>query len=102
MKFASDRSTFIAAPTIARLRGGLRGAPRRRSCGRERSVLTSDFGMDLGAATVRYPDVVVDAAGGAPNDLTATAPVLVAEVLSPSSVKEDLDIKPAEYLDRRA
>jgi Uma2 family endonuclease len=61
------------------------------------SVLTSDFGVDLGPSTVRYPDVVVDAAGGALKDLTATAPVLVAEVLSPSSIKDDLDIKPADY-----
>lgn len=49
------------------------------------SVLTSDFGVDLGPDTVRYPDVVVDVASGSLKDLTATAPVLVAELLSPSS-----------------
>jgi Uma2 family endonuclease len=60
--------------------------------------LTSGFGVDLGARTVRYPDVVVDVAGGAFNDLTATSPVLIAEVLSPSSATDDLGDKAAEYL----
>jgi Uma2 family endonuclease len=62
------------------------------------TVLTSDFGVDLGSDTVRYPDVVVDVAGGLFKDLTATAPVLVAEVLSPSSASYDLGDKAAEYL----
>jgi Uma2 family endonuclease len=62
------------------------------------TVLTSDFGVDLGPDTVRYPDVVVDAAGGLLKDLTATAPALIAEVLSPSSVSNDLGDKAAEYL----
>jgi Uma2 family endonuclease len=62
------------------------------------AVWTSDFGVDVGPGTVRYPDVVVDLAGGRFEDLTATAPVLVAEVLSPSSVKYDLRDKAAEYL----
>jgi Uma2 family endonuclease len=62
------------------------------------TVLTSDFGVDLGSDTVRYPDVVVDVAGGALEDLTATAPVLVAEVISPSSATYDLGDKAAEYL----
>jgi Uma2 family endonuclease len=61
-------------------------------------VLTSDFAVDLGLATVRYPDVVVDVAGGGLTDLTATAPVLIAEVLSPSSATDDLGDKAAEYL----
>lgn len=62
------------------------------------TVLTSDFGVDLGPDTVRYPDVVVDVASGLLKDLTATAPVLVAEVLSPSSASYDLGDKAAEYL----
>jgi Uma2 family endonuclease len=62
------------------------------------AVLTSDFGVDLGPETVRYPDVVVDVAGGLFKDLTATAPVLVAEVISPSSATYDLGDKAAEYL----
>jgi Uma2 family endonuclease len=62
------------------------------------TVLTSDFAVKVGPDTVRYPDVVVDVAGGALGDLAATAPALIAEVLSPSSVTNDLGDKAAEYL----
>jgi Uma2 family endonuclease len=41
---------------------------------------------------------VVDVAGGRSNDLTATAPALIAEVISPSSAKDDLGAKAAEYV----
>jgi Uma2 family endonuclease len=41
---------------------------------------------------------VVDVAGGRFKDLTATAPVLIAEVISPSSAKDDLGAKADEYL----
>src|SRR5258708_4797222 len=62
------------------------------------TVLTSDFGADLGPSTVRYPDVVVDVAGGRFMDLTATAPAVIAEVISPSSAKDDLGAKADEYV----
>jgi Uma2 family endonuclease len=62
------------------------------------TILTSDFAVKVGPDTVRYPDVVVDVADGALNDLAATAPTLIAEVLSPSSVTNDLGDKAAEYL----
>ena len=62
------------------------------------TVLTSDFGVDLGPSTIRYPDVVVDAAGGQLKDLTATAPTLVVEVTSPSSARDDLGPKADEYV----
>ena len=39
-----------------------------------------------------------DVAGGRFKDLTATAPVLIAEVISPSSAKDDLGAKAEEYL----
>jgi len=61
-------------------------------------VLTSDFAVKVGPDTVRYPDIVVDVADGALNDLSASAPTLIAEVLSPSSVTNDLGDKAAEYL----
>ena len=61
-------------------------------------VWTSDFAVDLGPKTVRYPDVVIDAAGGGDKDLTATTPVLIAEVISPSSATDDLGDKAADYL----
>src|ERR1044072_8866895 len=62
------------------------------------SVLTSDFASSVGQDTIRYPDVIVDVAAGQLGDLTATAPALIAEVLSPSSVATDLGDKSAEYL----
>ncbi len=62
------------------------------------TVLTSDFAARIGPKTVRYPDVIVDVTGGQLRDLAATSPVLIAEVLSPSSVTIDLGDKAAEYL----
>ena len=58
----------------------------------------AEFGLDAGPDTLRYPDIVVDRVGGGAKDYTATAPVLLAEVLSPSSVEIDLCDKAAEYL----
>jgi len=58
----------------------------------------ADFGIDAGPKTLRYPDVMVERAGGSAGDYTATAPVLVAEVLSPSTAKLDLGDKASEYL----
>ena len=64
----------------------------------ERLTVLLEFGVDLGPYTIRFPDVIVDAAGGAREDLKATAPVLIAEVLSPSSERVDLGDKASEYL----
>lgn len=57
-----------------------------------------EFGVELGPSTVRFSDVVVDVTGGAPSDKMARAPVLIVEVLSPSSARTDLGDKAAEYL----
>ncbi len=64
----------------------------------DRFAVLPEFGVDLGPDTIRFPDVVVDAAGEASGDLKATAPVLIAEVLSPSSERIDLGDKAAECL----
>jgi Uma2 family endonuclease len=56
-----------------------------------------DLAVDIGP-TVRYPDILVEASGA---DLTALAtaqPILLVEVLSPSSEERDLVAKAAEYL----
>ena len=58
----------------------------------------SEFGLDTGPDMVRYPDIVVDRVGGGSKDYTATSPVLLAEVLSPSTAAVDLGDKAAEYL----
>jgi Uma2 family endonuclease len=60
-------------------------------------VSSSDRAIDTGD-TVRYADVVVEAPGAAPDSLATTAPVLIVEVLSPSSEERDLGQKPDEYL----
>jgi Uma2 family endonuclease len=64
---------------------------------RQWSVI-AEFGLDAGPRTLRFPDIVVDRAGGAAGDLIATAPVLAVEVLSPSTARTDLGDKAAEYL----
>src|ERR1044072_7771412 len=82
----------------ARVVRGLAKALDRRLDAARWSVLTSDFAASVGQDTIRYPDLIVDVAAGQLGDLTATAPVLIAEVLSPSSVTTDLGDKTAEYL----
>jgi len=58
----------------------------------------ADFGVDGGPDTLRYPDILVEAAGGDPKGCTTPAPIFIAEILSPSSVATDLGDKAAEYL----
>ncbi len=98
----------LAGSRVVMMTGGSRGHAmlvRRLAAALEKrldsdrwTVLTSDFGVDLGPSTVRYPDIVVDVAGGEVKDLTATAPAVIAEVISPSSAKDDLGAKADEYL----
>jgi Uma2 family endonuclease len=64
----------------------------------ERWAVLPEFGVELQSVSIRFPDIIVDRAGEAPKDLTATAPVLIAEVLSPSSEQVDLGDKSTEYL----
>ena len=61
-------------------------------------TVLADFGLETGPKSLRYPDLVVDPAGGGAADYVATAPALIAEVLSPSTVDIDLGDKAAEYL----
>jgi Uma2 family endonuclease len=63
-----------------------------------RWAVLADFGVDVGPDTLRYPDILVEAAGGDPKSFTTNSPVLVAEVLSPSTTTVDLGDKAAEYL----
>jgi Uma2 family endonuclease len=59
-------------------------------------VLTSDLGVRTPAG-IRYPDVVIETKGGSNRDLAATGPILIAEVLSPSSLAREMVEKSAEY-----
>jgi Uma2 family endonuclease len=80
------------ARLVARLSGVLSELLDRRRF----EVFTSDLGIKTPEG-VRYPDVVIDVAGGRSEDLAVTAPVLVCEVLSPSSLVIDLVEKQREY-----
>ena len=64
---------------------------------RKRWTVMTEFGLDIGPRTVRYPDIVVDHPGTKDRDLTTKAPVLIVEVLSPSTEKTDFGDKAAEY-----
>ena len=61
------------------------------------SVTTADLGVEIGE-DVRYPDVLVEPLDDANKDLSTTAPVFLAEVLSPSSLALDFREKAAEYM----
>jgi Uma2 family endonuclease len=65
---------------------------------RKKLVVLTEFGVDIRPGTIRYADIVVDQHGAKGDALTAKAPVLVAEVLSPSTMKIDLGDKAADYL----
>ena len=56
------------------------------------------LGVDVGPQTLRSPDILVDRTGGASGDRVATAPVVLAEVLTRSTVETDLGDKVVEYL----
>ena len=60
------------------------------------AVTTADFGVKT-ASSVRYPDVLVDSVAGSPGDLAANSPIFIAEVLSPSTLAIDFNLKAAEY-----
>ena len=59
-------------------------------------VVTSDLGVRTPAG-IRYPDLVLDRRGGNNRDLSAAGPILIAEVLSPSSLARDMVEKSQEY-----
>ena len=65
---------------------------------RKQWMVLTEFGIDIRAGTVRYADIVVDQPGAKGDALTAKAPALVAEVLSPSTMKIDFGDKAADYL----
>jgi Uma2 family endonuclease len=67
---------------------------------RKRWRVVTELGVDAGPGTIRYPDIaVIEFPGSAKGrDQTIKTPVLVAEVLSPSTMKTDFGDKAAEYL----
>jgi Uma2 family endonuclease len=59
-------------------------------------VGVADFGVRIGE-DVRYPDILVEPIGGQRDALLTDAPVLIVEVLSPSSLYIDMRDKAEEY-----
>ncbi|MBS7544801.1 Uma2 family endonuclease [Ancylobacter oerskovii] len=60
------------------------------------AVGQSDFAVET-ARGLRYPDVFVQATGVDRHAYVSTAPILLAEILSPSSLETDLRQKVEEY-----
>jgi Uma2 family endonuclease len=56
----------------------------------------TEFGVLTGVG-VRYPDVVVDRVGSSLDSLACEAPILIVEVLSPSTAGLDFTVKLLEY-----
>jgi Uma2 family endonuclease len=69
----------------------------RNQLSRAQWMVLTDFGVDVSPRTLRYPDVLVAKASKSYKDFTATEPVFIAEVLSPSTETVDLGDKLAEY-----
>jgi Uma2 family endonuclease len=59
-------------------------------------VTAGEFAVKT-ATSVRYPDVMVDSEFGQGEDLAATAPLVIAEVLSTSTMATDFGPKAEEY-----
>ena len=85
-----------ASRNHARIVGNLYYALRRQLAS-EWEVI-AEFGLDSGPSTLRYPDLVIERAGRDGASYTTGDPVLLVEVLSPSSEALDLGDKAAEYL----
>lgn len=60
-------------------------------------VTTNDFGVEIGE-DIRYPDVLVERCGTDGDAYTTAEPIILVEVLSPSSLGRDLRTKVEEYL----
>lgn len=60
------------------------------------AVLPTDLGVEIGDS-VRFPDVMIERAGMDGKALSSSEPVVLFEVLSPSSVLRDLKTKLSEY-----
>ena len=61
------------------------------------SITTTDLAVEIGD-DIRYPDIIVEPLDTANSALSTDAPVFIVEVLSPSSLALDLNIKAAEYM----
>jgi len=79
----------VARNIVAALSGRLRGGP----C----EVLGSDAGIAVPGDAVRYPDALVTCTAGPGTDRLVPGPVVVFEVVSPTSSRTDRIVKLGEY-----
>lgn len=79
----------VAANIVLAVGSRLRGSPCR--------VLGADAGIAVAGDRVRYPDALVTCTPGPGTDRLVPAPVVVFEVVSPSSGRTDRIVKLGEY-----
>lgn len=103
---AEQRYEFVRGRIVQQMTGGTRdhgGIARRITRQIEDQIdparwwVLNDRGVET-PDTVRYPDVVLEPADEPGDSLATRRPVLIVEVLSPSTAATDLDVKPSEYL----
>src|SRR5262249_30615068 len=87
-ELAGGRVVSMAGDTIRHgmILGNLFALLRAR-LDRTQWIALTENGIDVRPGTIRYADIVVDQYDAKGEGLTARAPVLVAEVLSPSTMK---------------
>lgn len=90
MTGVSRAHSTIQANLMAALRQGLRGTPCR--------VHGSDLKVEV-AGSIRYPDAFVVCSDGTPRDRVIDDPVVIFEILSPSTAQLDHGRKNEEYRD---
>ena len=90
MTGASTNHDRITVNALGHLFAQLRGKPCR--------PCTADIALEIPAQNrVRRPDLLVDCGEPAPKETRAAIPVLVLEVLSPSTRQTDMQVKLEEY-----
>lgn len=94
MTGTSEGHNVILMNIAATLFNKLRGGPCR--------PFASDMAMKTGVRSGRYPDVTVDCGPRNARNRVVPNPVVVFEILSPSTEGEDRTVKLGEYNERRS
>jgi Uma2 family endonuclease len=89
MAGAKEGHTIIQGNLFAYAFAKLRGTPCR--------ALPSDMAVKTGVRSGRYPDMTIDCGRPNPDNQAAPKPVVVFEVLSPETQREDRTVKLADY-----
>ena len=103
---AEERYEYVRGRIVQQMTGGTRdhgGVARRITRQIEDQIdggaywVLNDRGVET-AETIRYPDIAVEPADEPGGSLCTSRPILIVEVLSPSTASNDLDVKPEEYM----